>query len=83
MALTLYTMELPGVISGMRMLRVGDALWRVVDREGRAVGHLTVRTDVRGRRFVARRFQVSSRTFRDIGEFWTPREAVDCLRLSR
>ena len=25
MALTRYTMELPGVISGMRMLRVGDA----------------------------------------------------------
>ncbi len=69
--------------SRVRLLPVGDRLWRVIDSAGRALGHLQSRGDGRLRRFAARRFHAPSGGFRDIGEFWTAREAVECLRLSR
>lgn len=66
-----------------RLMPVGDRLWRVVDVDGRALGHLLTREEGAGRRYVARRFHPSSRSWRDIGEFWTPDEAIECLRFSR
>ena len=74
---------LPRAIDGMQLMPVGPSLWRVVDRAGRAVGHVLVRGEGGERRYVARRFRIADRAFRDVGAFWTPREAVECLRLSR
>ncbi len=66
-----------------RLLPVGPDLWRVVDADGRAIGHLGAHRSPRGLRWHARRFHVPSRQFRTVGAFWTAAEAVECLRLSR
>lgn len=80
----LHTRPAPGALaSDLRLLPVGDDLWRVVDRTGLALGHLAVTSTAGGVRWHARRFHVPSRAFRDIGSFWTPAEAVECLRFSR
>ncbi|RZI88536.1 MAG: hypothetical protein EOO67_13025 [Microbacterium sp.] len=83
MALSTQTPALPGAVAGMLLLSVGPALWRVVDQAGRAVGHVQVDEEAGGRRYIARRFRVTERAFRDVGAFWTLQEAIECLRLSR
>ena len=70
----------PGTVT---LVAVADDLWRVVDRGGRVFGHLQRRRMGEGARWVARRFHVPSRAFREVGSFWSAAEAVDCLRLSR
>ncbi|MGV9193207.1 hypothetical protein ACQ143_02550 [Microbacterium sp. MC2] len=73
----------PALTAHARLLAVGPNLWRVVDTDGRAVGHLAAQRGPHGVRWEARRFHVPSRRFRTVGAFWTAAEAVDCLRLSR
>ncbi|MBB4138999.1 hypothetical protein [Microbacterium invictum] len=73
----------PVVPHTVALLPVGPGLWRVVDRSGRAVGHLAERSIHAGGGWEARRFHVPSRSFRQIGIFWSAAEAVECLRLSR
>lgn len=64
----------------VRLLPVAPGRWRVLDRLGRALGHLEAR-DVDGAvRYRARRFHAPSRMFRDLGEFWSAVEAIACLR---
>lgn len=68
---------------GMRLMPVGPARWRVLDRRGCAIGHLDAEETPSGTRFRARRYHAPSRRLRDLGGFWSPTDAVDCLRLSR
>lgn len=67
----------------MKLVSVAPSRWRVLDRGGRAIGHLEAAATTDGTRFSARRYHAPSRTFRDLGEFWSAAEAVDCLRVSR
>lgn len=68
---------------GLRLITAAPALWRVVDRNGRVIGHLQAVAERRGVRYRARRFHAASRSFRDIGEFWSADDAVECVRLER
>lgn len=69
--------------SGMHLLPVAPARWRVIDRLGRAIGHLDAETTPAGTRFRARRYHAPSRALRHLGAFWSSTDAVECLRLSR
>jgi hypothetical protein len=71
----------PGV--PLRLLDAAPALWRVVDRSGRVIGHLQAITQGGGVRYRARRFQIASRAFLELGEFWSASDALDCLRFAR
>ncbi len=80
--ITIDTPELPAP-AWARVQVVGRGRWRVTDRSGRVVGHVhRVATD-RGWRYAAERFHIASRSFRRLGEFWTPDEALECLRYQR
>jgi len=67
----------------LRLVPAGHSLWRIVDSSGRVIGHLQATTEGRGIRYRARRFHVPSRSFREIGEFWSADDAVECVRLAR
>lgn len=69
--------------SGAELVTVAPARWRVLDRSGRAIGHLDAESTPTGTRFRARRYHAPSRSLRELGTFWSPADAVDCLRLSR
>ncbi|MEU1970589.1 hypothetical protein ABZ477_02950 [Microbacterium sp. NPDC019599] len=70
--------------SHVRLAAAATALWRVIDDRGRIIGHLeALAVDGGGTRFRARRFHTASGAFRDLGEFWSADDAVDCLRLGR
>lgn len=69
--------------AGVRLAAAAPALWRVLDASGRVLGHLQAVPESRGVRFRARRFHPASRAFRDLGDFWSPDDAVDCLRFAR
>lgn len=71
----------PGV--PLRLLSAAPSLWRVVDLRGRAIGHLQAVTRAGGVRYRARRFHAASRAFLELGEFWSPSDALDCLRFAR
>lgn len=58
-------------------------LWRVADPAGRVIGHLQAYGLDGQIRYRARRFHAATRRFRDVGEFWSADDAVDCLLLSR
>lgn len=67
-------------------VRLADAtagLWRVVDAHGRIIGHLQALTERQGVRYRARRFHAASHDFRELGDFWSADDAVDCLRFAR
>lgn len=66
-----------------RVDRVARGRWRVSDRSGRILGHVHAVLTERGWRFAAERFSVAARAFRALGEFWTPDEALECLRYAR
>jgi hypothetical protein len=66
----------------IRLLPVATDLWRVVDAEGRALGHIRREVQPEGERLSALRFHAPTRTFRDVGDFWTTHDAVDALRYS-
>ncbi|KZE91032.1 hypothetical protein [Microbacterium sp. TNHR37B] len=70
-------------VGGADLLRVSERCWRAMDRSGRVLGHIQARGESDARRYVARRFLTSRNAYRDLGEFWTLREAVDCVRFSR
>lgn len=74
--------ELPRLAGGtpLRLTPAGPALWRVSNERGIIIGHLATRVSELGVRYVARRFQVSTAAFRELGEFWSPDDALQCLR---
>lgn len=67
----------------VRLVPAAPSLWRVLDARGIVVGHLQQVSHPGGLRFRARRFHPPSHAFRDVGEFWSADEAVDCLRFAR
>ncbi len=71
----------PGV--PLRLAPAAPSLWRVMDRSGRVIGHLQALAAAGGVRFRARRFHPPSRSFRDLGEFWSVTDALDCVRFAR
>ncbi|TQJ31994.1 hypothetical protein [Microbacterium sp. SLBN-146] len=73
-------MPRPADQSRLRLTPAGPSLWRVSNEQGRIIGHLGTRVDEQGVRYVARRFHVSTAGFRDLGEFWSPDDALQCLR---
>lgn len=77
--------DTPAVPPGipLRLLDAAPSLWRVVDLRGRVIGHLQAVAQSGGIRYRARRFQVASRVFLELGEFWNPGDALDCLRFAR
>lgn len=67
----------------LRLALAGPALWRVLDPAGHVLGHLQTIDHEWGTRYRARLFHPASRAFRDLGDFWSPDDAVDCLRFTR
>lgn len=70
----------PDVRTPLRLTPAGPSLWRVSDERGLIIGHLGARAGEQGVRYVARRFHPSTAAFRDLGEFWSPDDALQCLR---
>lgn len=62
------------------LVRAADHLWRVQDRTGRVLGHLRIAADPLGLRYRAERLHLGTASFRLIGEFWRPDDAVAALR---
>jgi hypothetical protein len=73
----------PSVRRDVRLIRAAPSLWRVQDATGRVIGHLQAVAQAGGTRFRARRYHPASRAFRDVGDFWSAEDAIDCLRLGR
>jgi hypothetical protein len=67
----------------VRLSEAASGLWRVIDVQGRIIGHLEVRDGPGGVRYRARRFHAASRAFRELGAFWSADDAIECLRLGR
>lgn len=68
---------------GIKLVRAAPRLWRVVATGGRVIGHLREVSAPSGVRYRAERFHAATRVFRALGEFWSPDDAVDCLRFAR
>lgn len=69
--------------SAVRLAPAAPSLWRVLDGSGRVLGHLQAVSHSGDVRFRARRFHPASGAFRDLGDFWSADDAVDCLRFAR
>lgn len=63
-----------------KLVRAADHLWRVQDENGRILGHLRIVADPLGLRYRAERLHLATGTFRIVGEFWRPDDAVAVLR---
>jgi len=70
-------------VTDLRLVSAAPALWRIVDRSGRVIGHLQAVRQDRGVRYRARRFHAPSRAFRDLGEFWSADDAVESVVFAR
>jgi hypothetical protein len=66
--------------AGLRLVRATADLWRVVDPSGHVIGHLQAIPHPLGLRYRARRYHPAMSRFRDIGDFWSPDDAVGALR---
>jgi len=77
--------EAPIVPEGapVRLSAAAPGLWRVLEGSGRVIGHIQARAAETGLRYRARRYHAESRAFRDLGEFWSVGDAIDCLRFAR
>ena len=69
--------------SRVRLVAAAPSLWRVLEPGGHVIGHLQEVAQSGGIRFRARRFHPVSHEFRDLGDFWSADDAVECLRFAR
>ncbi|MFT4213282.1 MAG: DNA mismatch repair protein [Microbacterium sp.] len=67
-------------LRGVRLLPVSAHRWRVLDLRGRVLGHLRAESVADGIRYHAERFELTTARMRQLGAFWSAREAVECLR---
>lgn len=67
----------------LRLVAAAPDLWRVVARSGRVIGHLQAIGEDPDTRYRARRFRAASRAFRDLGDFWSADDAVECIAFAR
>ncbi|HCS62448.1 MAG TPA: hypothetical protein DIW46_13825 [Microbacterium sp.] len=63
-----------------QLIRASEHLWRVQDATGRVLGHLRIVSDPLGLRYRSERLHLATGTFRIVGEFWSPDDAVQSLR---
>lgn len=79
------TADVPHLSRGsrVRLVAAAPSLWRIVDRSGRVIGHLQEIRRGDDVRFSARRFHAPSRAFRELGEFWSADDAVECVTFAR
>jgi len=70
-------------VRSVRLVRAAPALWRIVDRRGLVIGHLQAISRGADVRYSARRFHAPSRAFRELGEFWSADDAVECVVFAR
>jgi len=73
----------PPALRGYRFHAVAAHRWRVLDRRGRIIGHLRSEERTEGVRYHAERFELARARMRQLGAFWTVREAVECLNYLR
>ncbi len=87
MTLTLATssIETPTVSPRLdvRLVPAGQGLWRVATAHGQVIGHLQARSSTPADGYRARRFHAASRAFRELGEFWSVDDALECLVFTR
>lgn len=62
------------------LLPAGERLWRVLDARGSIRGHLRILPHDLGLRYRAERLHLGSESFRVVGDFWSPDDAVAALR---
>lgn len=67
---------------GLRLQRAGNSMWRAVDATGRVIGHVQPVPHLDGTRYRARRYKPATRSFLDLGDFWSADEAAWCLHYS-
>ncbi|MFB7891294.1 hypothetical protein ACFC1I_03735 [Microbacterium sp. NPDC056044] len=67
----------------MRLVPAAPSLWRVLEPGGRVIGHLQEVAQAGGTRFRARRYSAAAHAFRDLGDFWSADDAVECLMFAR
>lgn len=67
----------------VRLVPAGPALWRIVDPGGRVIGHVQALGQGQELRYRAKRFHPATRAFRDLGEFWSAEDAVECIAFAR
>lgn len=67
----------------VRLVAAAPLLWRIVERGGRVIGHVQAVGEGSDFRYRARRFHAPSRAFRDLGEFWSIDDAVECVVFAR
>lgn len=65
-----------------QLQQAGPAMWRVLGSRGLVLGHLAAVSHPLGVKFAARRFHPATGRFRDLGEFWSADDALECLRHS-
>ena len=70
----------PRIASREKLVRAGDDLWRVQASAARIIGHLRLVITPLGVRYRAERLHLATGTFRLVGEFWSPDDAVAALR---
>ncbi|GAA3209973.1 hypothetical protein [Microbacterium terregens] len=70
-------------VRSVRLVRAAPALWRIVDRHGLVLGHLRAIGQGAELRYSARRFHAPTRAFRELGEFWSADDAVECVTFTR
>ncbi|WP_203135306.1 hypothetical protein [Microbacterium sp. JZ31] len=71
----------PAIRGRETLSRAGAALWRVVAPDGRVIGHVRRLEHPLGMRFRAERLHLATGRFIQVGEFWSPDEAVASLRV--
>ncbi|MGO2659472.1 hypothetical protein [Mycetocola reblochoni] len=64
----------------LRMISVNAALARVVNTDGAIIGHVERLQRGGSEGYLAKRFVPAQRSFRDLGDFRSLSDAVDCLR---
>jgi hypothetical protein len=69
--------------ASVRLIAAAPELWRIVERDGRVIGHLQAVQAGADTRYRARMFHAPSRAFRDLGEFWSVDDAVECVVFAR
>lgn len=63
-----------------RLVRASAALWRVIDRHERLLGHLRALETPHGMRYRAERYHRTTDQMVEVGTFWSPDDAVAVLR---
>ena len=70
----------PRISSREKLVRAADDLWRVQTASARILGHLRLTITPLGVRYRAERIHLATGSFRLVGEFWSPDDAVAALR---